>query len=88
MSDHHFTISGERWLWRYSDLRGGADGWTDYASRKILIHKRLSGRRLLEVELHEAIHATLGPAIAEEAVTAAGKEISRILWALGYRNSQ
>lgn len=88
MTDHHFLINDKRWLWRYSSLRGVADGWTDYAKRKILIHKTLHGRKRLEIELHEGLHATLGPAISEETVTESAKDLAKILWSLGYRIPQ
>ena len=85
MSDHHFNIDGERWLWRYSPLKGAADGWTDYEKRKVLIHKGLTGRKRLEIEIHEGLHMTLGPAISEESVTQAAKDLARVLHSLGYR---
>ena len=85
MKDHRFKINEDKWLWRYSRLRGQAVGWTEWDRRKILIHSGLKGRARLEVEIHEALHATLGPTISEEAVTNAADDIARILYALGYR---
>ena len=89
--DHHFTIAGLRWLWRYSKLRGRAAGWTispdsknPRLDRKILIDERLKGRALLETEIHEAMHACF-PQLSEETVTEAARDLARILWALGYR---
>lgn len=89
--DHHFTVAGAKWLWRYTRLRGAADGWSylpdaknPKAGRKILIDSRLTKRRRLEIEIHEALHAIF-PQIAEEEITQAGIDMSRILWALGYR---
>ena len=89
-SDHHFTIAGIRWLWRYTRLKGKAAGWTVYGDQKkktaskILIDQGLSGRARLEIELHEAMHACF-PQTAEESVTEAAKDMARILWTLGYR---
>lgn len=85
MEDHHYIVDDERWLWRYSTLKGAADGWTDYEKRKVLIHKDLKGRKRLEIELHEGLHLTLGPAISEESVTQAAKDLAKILHSLGYR---
>jgi hypothetical protein len=86
--DHRFHLNGLRWLWRYSPLRGSADGWCDFAKRKVLIHSRLKGRVRLEVECHEALHAILGPDIvSEECVTQTAKDLSRVLYSLGYRLS-
>jgi hypothetical protein len=84
--DHHFKINhNEKWLWRYSALRGSADGWTEYEKKKVLIHRGLRGRKRLQIELHEGIHMTLGHTISEEAVTESAKDLAKILWALGYR---
>lgn len=89
-SDHHFKIVGVRWLWRYTRLKGRAAGWTCYADEKkksapkILIDQSLQGRARLEIEIHEAMHASF-PQIAEESVTEAARDVARILWTLGYR---
>lgn len=87
--DHHFRIGVEekRWLWRYSPLKGGADGWTEYDKRKVLIHSGLKHRSRLECELHEGLHASLGPAVSEAAVTQAASDLAKILYSLGYRLS-
>jgi hypothetical protein len=87
MHDHHFHIglNNEKWLWRYSPLKGGADGWTEYAKRKVLIHSKLKGRQRLECELHEGLHATLGPTVSESCVEQAAKDLAKILHSLGYR---
>lgn len=85
--DHHFHlgINQEKWLWRYTTLKGSADGWTDYSKKKVLLDRRAKHRTRLELELHEGLHSTLGPAISEEAVTAAASDLAKILWSLGYR---
>jgi hypothetical protein len=89
--DHHFTIRGLRVLWRYARLRGRAAGWSitpderrPDLERKVLIDARLRGRARLETEIHEALHQ-LFTDLAEETVTGAGRDMARILWALGYR---
>tara|TARA_Y100000401_G_scaffold112632_1_gene112303 strand:+ start:4415 stop:4693 length:279 start_codon:yes stop_codon:yes gene_type:complete len=81
--DHRFTISGVRFLWRYTRLRGSASGWT-YHGQKVLIDEKLKGRQRLETECHEWLHAA-NPQLSEEAVTQDAKDLSKILWALGYR---
>jgi len=84
--DHYFTLSDRRWRWRYSPLKGQADGWTIYAERKVLINSKLKGRARLETECHEALHAILGTEIvSEECVTSTAANLSKILWSLGYR---
>lgn len=89
--DHHFQIRGRRVLWRYARLRGRAAGWSitpdekrPDIERKVLIDSRLKGRARLETEVHEAIHQ-LFPDLAEETVGGAGRDLARILHALGYR---
>lgn len=89
--DHYFTIRGLRVLWRYARLRGRAAGWSitpderrPDLERKVLIDARLRGRARLETEIHEALHQ-LVPDLAEETVSAAGRDLARILYVLGYR---
>lgn len=84
-NDHHFQIDGSKWLWRYSPLKGHADGWTEWEKRKVLIDKRLKGRTRLETEIHEGLHASFGKTISEESVTQTAHDLAKILWALGYR---
>jgi hypothetical protein len=85
--DHHFTlgVAQEKWLWRYSTLKGSADGWTEFSKNKVLLDRRAKHRKRLELELHEGLHATLGPTISEEAVDTAARDLAKILWSLGYR---
>lgn len=90
-ADHHFLIRGVRVLWRYARLRGQAAGWSitpderrPDLQRKVLIDSRLRGRMRLETEIHETLHQ-LFPDLAEDTVGAAGRDMARILWALGYR---
>jgi hypothetical protein len=90
-SDHHFTIGGLRWLWRYTRLKGQAAGWAYLPDvknpslpRKVLIDSRLVKRQRLETEIHEGLHCCF-PQMSEESITQAGGDLARILWALGYR---
>lgn len=89
--DRHFLIHGARWLLRFTRLRGSAAGWAylpDHKNpkmpRKILIDERLKNRVLLETILHECIHVSF-PTASEEHVTEAARDLSRVLWRLGYR---
>jgi hypothetical protein len=84
-NDHHFQIDGQKWLWRYSPLKGTADGWTEFDKRKVLIDSRLKGRTRLETEIHEGLHASFGKTISEESVTQTAHDLAKILWLLGYR---
>ena len=91
-SDRHtFSIRGLKVLWKYSRLRGRAAGWAIMPDekrpdleRRVLIDSRLKGKALLETEVHECLHQ-LFPDLSEETVTAAGRDLARILWILGYR---
>ena len=87
-ADHHFTLAGRVWLWRYSRLRGRAAGWTFWPDAKqrakILIDTRLEGRARLETEIHEALHACF-PQVCEQTITESGRDIARVLHSLGYR---
>lgn len=90
--DHHFLLHGVRWLLRFTRLRGNAYGWTYLPDAKsprrrpkILIDERLKGRKRLEIIIHELLHVSF-PTACEEHVTEAGKDISRVLAKLGYRD--
>lgn len=89
--DHHFSINGVKWLWRYTVLRGKAQGWTYMpdpknlnVKKKVLVDTRLAGRARLNTEIHEFLHAA-NPTQSEEHVTQQGDDLTRILWSLGYR---
>jgi hypothetical protein len=80
---HLFRVAGKQIRWLYVRLRGTADGWS-FLGDRILIDERLKGRRRLEVEIHEYLHQS-NPTHSEEAVTEQARDLSRILWVLGYR---
>ena len=89
--NHSFLIGGVRWLWRYTSLKGSAIGWTFFpdpknlnVKKKILIDERLTRRARLNTEIHEFLHAA-NPTQSEEHVTQQGDDLTRILWAIGYR---
>lgn len=89
--DYRFLICGKTWLWRYARLVGRAAGWTIWPDEKskdqqlkILIDSSLRGSRRLEIEIHEFLHAA-NPSISEEHVAAQAKDLSVILFKLGYR---
>ena len=86
--DHQVTIDGQRWLLRFTRLRGDAAGWTyfDNAKRpRILIDEKLRGGERLETILHEVAHACLGPTISEESITELARVQRRVLTMLGYK---
>lgn len=50
----------------------------------IWINPKLRGKQRLETVIHESLHAEF-PDMSEEQVVAAGNNISRLVWRLGYR---
>lgn len=52
--------------------------------KKIEVDERLEGKKRLTVIVHELLHACF-PDINEEAITCAARDISRVLYRLGYR---
>lgn len=90
-SDNVFSILGALVPWRYTRLKGSADGWAQWpdaysptVQHKVLIDERLSGRARLETEIHEFLHIA-NPSHAEEHVTRQARDLARILYSLGYR---
>jgi hypothetical protein len=62
---------------------GECDSPSD-ANKEIRILYTLRGVQLLEVIIHELLHAALWD-IDEEAISEAARDIARILWKLGFR---
>jgi len=92
--DHHFTLAGVKWLLRFTRLRGNAAGWAylpdsknPHMRRKILIDEKLTGRPRLETIIHECLHACY-PTVSEEHITESARDLSRVLWTLGYREKE
>lgn len=90
-SDHHFTIAGQRWLLRFTRLRGQAAGWAYLPDpknpkmpRKILVDSTLTGRPKCETICHEVLHV-LFPTASEEHITTSARDLARVLWSLNYR---
>lgn len=84
---HRVKLAGRIWRWCYTRLRGSADGWAN-DNGTVLIHSRLNPQRMLEVELHEALHC-LYPDLSEESVTNGARDLRRLLYStLKYRRKE
>lgn len=83
--DHVFTLNGdERWLVRFTELKGQAYGITytrKAKSPRIVLHDGMRGRHRLTVLIHELLHAIF-PQADEGVVEQAGKDLSKVLWTL------
>jgi hypothetical protein len=81
-SDHYFTLNGdERWLIRFTTLKGAAYGITYTRKAKyprIVLHDGMRGRHRLAVLIHELLHAIF-PQASEEVIEQAGKDLARVL---------
>lgn len=80
--DHYVTLNGdERWLIRFTELKGAAYGITYTQKAKhprIVLHDGMRGRHRLTVLIHELLHAIF-PQASEEVIEQAGKDLSRVL---------
>jgi hypothetical protein len=88
---HRFRIASRSWPWKYVRLKGDADGYAytpepgdNGRGHKILIDRRLTGRKRLRVELHEFLHAAF-PDLAEDVIDKRSRELTTILTSLGYK---
>lgn len=92
MPNFTITVGGKRWTWRWHHFgRGDSDGACDQPNtpRKELrirhtLQKPERQRRLLEVAIHEALHALMWH-LDEDTVTSGAEDIADLLWKLGYR---
>jgi hypothetical protein len=86
--DHTFTLNGdERWLIRWTELKGQAYGITYTQKAKhprIVLHDGMRGKHRLTVLIHELLHAIF-PQASEEVIEQAGKDVAKVLWSHGYR---
>jgi hypothetical protein len=81
-------IGEQRWtIHRTPRLSPDRDGECDYAARTIRVRASLAGEELMEVVVHEMIHARW-PDLSEEAVMEFGQEISGTLYGLGFRHEE
>ena len=85
------TVNGKRWDMVFASTPG-CDGECDPPTKKkkqIRLHSRLKRdpRRLLEVIIHECLHAA-DWSKAEEWVEPTAEDIARALWKAGFRLSE
>jgi len=64
--------------------KGRVWGWADFDNSTIEIDERATGKKHLEIAVHESIHI-LNPQMSEEDVTAQAITITDVLWKLKYR---
>jgi hypothetical protein len=90
-TDFIVEMNGRRWTFRFSPPRNMGTDWgrcwdKDKAARTGLIEIRrsLRGLRMLEVILHEALHAS-APFLDEPACDRIAADLARSAWRSGYR---
>lgn len=67
-------------------LRRNAVGLVEDGDDTIYIDPRLKGRKKMEILIHEALHI-LFPKMTEKAVIENSVELTKMLWAEGYRQA-
>lgn len=77
-------IGDQRWRVRRCKVPADRHGDCDYDQRLIRVSDRLAGEDLLEVIVHELIHARW-PDLSEEAVEEFGQEVAGVLTAFGFQ---
>ncbi len=86
--DHVYTLNGdERWLIRWTELKGQAYGITYTQKAKhprIVLHDGMRGKHRLTILCHELLHAIF-PQASEEVIEQAGKDVAKVLWSHNYR---
>ncbi len=81
-------VAGKRWRLVYDPQVkkdwGDCDR-PDLPNKQIRINPRKRGRDRLEAEIHELLHASAWRLLSETWVTDTARDLSRILYQLGYR---
>jgi len=81
-------IGDQRWTIQITkNLAPDRDGECDYDARTIRVHPSLQGETLLEVIVHEMLHARW-PDLSEEAILEHSQEIAGTLYRLGFRHEE
>ena len=80
------TLRGKKVEIVYGTVSKDADGTYAPEEKKIVVSKSVKGVRVLEVEIHEALHACF-PDASEESVTETAEDLGAMLWEMGYRKS-
>jgi len=80
------TIRGSPWTvkWPEKIRDGTCFGLCEHDINVISFESALQGKKLLEIAIHEPLHAEF-PKASEEAVTQAAKDIADALWRMGFR---
>lgn len=71
-------ILGQYWNFGFAPNMGQNYGFCDYDHRKIRVQSSLRGEKLIEIVLHELLHAA-EPHLTEEFVTAYAREAAKTL---------
>lgn len=80
-------IRGKFWNFVFGRTGKKYDGHCEgpqVLNKTIAICEKLKGERKLDVIIHEILHAAYWD-LSEEAIEETGRDLSRILWRLGYR---
>lgn len=79
-------IRGQPWKvrWPARINNGRYYGLCAFDLKQIDIEATLTGRKLLEIAIHEPLHAEF-PAATEAQVTQAARDIADALWRMGFR---
>lgn len=83
------VLHGRHWNLTFVPNLGPNRGVCDSPTtpgKAIKIQSGLKGEELLEVLIHEALHACAWN-LDEDAVTVTAEDIARMLWKLGYRRT-
>ena len=83
-----FWLGDQKWrIKRTNKLGQNHEGECHYATRTLLVRATLRGEELLEVVIHELLHARF-PDLCEETVLEVGQEMAAIIYALGFATEE
>jgi len=81
-------IGSQKWkIVRTTKLGQNNEGECHYSNKTMLVRSTLRGEALLEVVIHELLHARF-PDLCEETVLEFGQEMSAIIYALGFATEE
>ena len=83
-----FWLGDQKWrIVRTTKLGQNNEGECHYDTKTLLVRSTLRGEELLEVVIHELLHARF-PDFGEETVLEFGQEMAGIIYALGFATEE
>ena len=81
-----FTLMEKKWKLRFVNTLGNNVGDCDFDKRIVRVSRQCPGEIIMEVLIHECLHAASDDMLSEEFVEESASDIAKLLTRMGYNN--